>query len=121
MKILKSIQSKRGIAIPSVGQSSDSKAAQVRVPEILAAGANFAANSAIRLKALLVVLVMSLFAAPAFASATPPVCMYQDVQSRATATGGEGGNGIYLNIYGSNFGSSQGSSTVTVNGVPVAQ
>jgi Bacterial Ig-like domain (group 3) len=46
--------------------------------------------------------------------------MYQDVQS-GPATGGEGGNGIYLNIYGLNFGTSQGSSTVTVNGTPVAQ
>ena len=46
--------------------------------------------------------------------------MYQDVQS-GPATGGEGGNGIYVDIYGLNFGASQGSSTVTVNGTPVAQ
>ncbi len=68
--------------------------------------------------AFVVVILAFLVAAPAFASA--PVCMYQDVQS-GPATGGEGGNGIYLNIYGLNFGASQGSSTVTVNGTPVAQ
>jgi hypothetical protein len=78
----------------------------------------FVANSAIGLKTLLVVVFMFLLAAPAFASA--PVCMYQDVQS-GPATGGEGGNGIYVDIYGLNFGTSQGSSTVTVNGTPVAQ
>ncbi len=59
-----------------------------------------------------------LFTLPAFGSA--PVCMYQDVQS-GPATGGEGGNGIYLNIYGLNFGSSQGKSTVKINGTEVAQ
>jgi hypothetical protein len=70
------------------------------------------------MKKALFLLSMFLFALPAFAAA--PVCMYQDVQS-GPATGGEGGNGIYLDIYGLNFGSSQGSSTVTVNGTPVAQ
>jgi hypothetical protein len=52
--------------------------------------------------------------------AAAPVCLYQDVLS-GPATGGEGGDGIYLSIYGHNFGSSQGTSTVTVNGTPVAQ
>jgi len=55
---------------------------------------------------------------PMFAAA--PVCLYQDVLS-GPATGGEGGNGIYLSIFGKNFGSTQGTSTVTVNGKPVAQ
>ena len=59
-----------------------------------------------------------LFSLPAFATA--PVCLFTDVTS-GPATGGEGGNGIYLTIFGKNFGSSQGSSTVTVNGKAVAQ
>ncbi|WP_158789660.1 Ig-like domain-containing protein [Granulicella sp. L46] len=125
MTILKSIGPNAGIATRSLDQICDSPAARMPVPNIIAvlpksiaAGANVAANSAIRLKALLVVIVMFLFTVPAFASA--PVCMYQDVQS-GPATGGEGGNGIYLDIYGLNFGASQGSSTVTVNGTPVAQ
>jgi len=59
-----------------------------------------------------------LFSLPAFASA--PVCLFTDVPS-GPATGGEGGNGIYLTIFGKNFGSTQGTSTVTINGKPVAQ
>ena len=58
------------------------------------------------------------FALPVFAAA--PVCLFSDVAS-GPAMGGEGGNGIYLNIYGMNFGSTQGRSIVTVNGTPVAQ
>jgi len=81
-------------------------------------GTNFTANATIRMKAFFVLVFMALFALPAFAAT--PVCMYQDVQS-GPATGGQGGNGIYLDIYGLNFGTSQGSSTVTVNGTPVAQ
>jgi len=46
--------------------------------------------------------------------------MYEDNQS-GPVSGGEGGNGTYLNIYGLNFGSSQGSSTVTINGTAAAQ
>jgi Bacterial Ig-like domain (group 3)/Chitobiase/beta-hexosaminidase C-terminal domain/NHL repeat len=53
-------------------------------------------------------------------SPTVPVIKFTDVQS-GPATGGEGGNGIYLTIFGYNFGSSQGASTVTINGTPVAQ
>jgi len=52
--------------------------------------------------------------------AAAPVCLYQDVLS-GPASGGEGGNGIYLSIFGHNFGSTRGTSTVTVNGTPVAQ
>ena len=125
MSILKSIGPNSGIATPSSDQICDRPVARMSVPTInavlpksIAAGANYAAHSAIRLKAFLVVIVMFLFAAPAFASA--PVCMYQDVLS-GPATGGEGGNGIYLDIYGLNFGARQGNSTVTVNGTPVAQ
>lgn len=66
---------------------------------------------------LLLALLLTL-SAPAFAQA--PVCLYQDVLS-GPASGGEGGDGIYLSIYGLNFGASQGGSTVTVNGHAVAQ
>ncbi len=68
------------------------------------------------MKKIIALLALPLFAACRPAYATAPICMYQDVQS-GPATGGEGGNGVYLNIYGLNF----GSATVTVNGVPVAQ
>jgi hypothetical protein len=54
------------------------------------------------------------------AHAAAPVCLFQDVLS-GQATGGEGGNGIYLSIFGVNFGATQGTSTVTVNGTPVSQ
>ena len=69
-------------------------------------------------KAFFVHISMFLFALPAFAAA--PVCLFTDVLS-GPATGGEGGNGIYLTIFGKNFGSTQGTSTVTVNGKAVAQ
>lgn len=69
-------------------------------------------------KALL--LFISAFLSTMSAYAAAPVCMYQDVQS-GPAAGGEGGNGVYLNIYGVNFGATQGSSTVAINGTPVAQ
>jgi hypothetical protein len=69
-------------------------------------------------KELFVLISIFLFVLPAFAA--PPVCLYQDVLS-GPASGGEGGNGIYLDIYGLNFGASRDSSTVTVNGTAVAQ
>jgi hypothetical protein len=69
-------------------------------------------------KAFFVLVCMFLFAVPAFAAA--PVCLFTDVLS-GPATGGEGGNGIYLTIFGKNFGSTQGTSIVTVNGTPAAQ
>ena len=69
-------------------------------------------------KILFAFISILLFTPQMFAAA--PVCLYQDVLS-GPATGGEGGNGIYLSIFGKNFGSTQGTSTVTVNGTPVAQ
>ena len=66
------------------------------------------------------ILFALLFCELGICRAAPPVCLYQDVLSGA-ASSGEGGNGIYLSIFGKNFGSSRGSSTVTVNGTPVAQ
>lgn len=49
-----------------------------------------------------------------------PVCLFSDLLS-GPASGGEGGNGTYLTIFGKNFGASRGSSTVSVNGHRVAQ
>jgi hypothetical protein len=51
---------------------------------------------------------------------SPPVLLYTDIVTGAK-TGGEGGNGVYLTIYGKGFGSSQGSSTVTIGGGAPAQ
>jgi hypothetical protein len=79
-------------------------------------GTNFTANATIRMKAFFVFIFMFLFALPAFASA--PACMYQDVVS-GPASGGEGGGGVYVDVYGTNFGSSLSAVTITVNGTTV--
>ena len=125
MRRLKSIGSNSEIEISDSHQICESTTALLSVASGVAVvikptakAASFASNSVNRLKAFVVFVFLLLVAAPAFASA--PICMYQDVQS-GPATGGEGGNGIYLSIYGLNFGASQGNSTVTVNGTPVAQ
>ena len=47
-----------------------------------------------------------------------PVCMYQDVQS-GPASGGEGGGGTYVDVFGVGFGSTLGSVTGTVNGTAI--
>lgn len=49
------------------------------------------------------------------AQTAPPRIFYSDLDS-GPKTGGENGNGAYVTIYGKNFGSSRGSSTVTVGG-----
>jgi hypothetical protein len=127
LRILNAIGPSSGITSPSFDQICDGSVSRTLAPGVIAGlpktaatatAAKFAATSAVRFKALLVFIFMFLVGVPAFASA--PVCMYQDVQS-GPASGGEGGNGIYVDIYGLNFGTSQGSSTVTVNGTPVAQ
>jgi hypothetical protein len=46
--------------------------------------------------------------------------LYTDLTSGPNS-GGEGNHGSYLTIYGSHFGTSQGASTVTINGQAVAQ
>jgi hypothetical protein len=67
------------------------------------------------MKTLLLTLAFLLCSAPAFAA---PVCMYQDNLS-GPATGGEGGGGTYVDIYGTGFGSSLGSISGTVNGTAI--
>src|ERR1035441_4948539 len=49
-----------------------------------------------------------------------PVILYTDITSGPNS-GGEGNNGIYLTIFGTHFGATQGTSTVTINGKSVAQ
>jgi hypothetical protein len=56
-------------------------------------------------------LLLFVFAASSYAAA--PVLFYSDLLS-GPKTGGEGGNGSYVTIYGKNFGSTQGTSSVTV-------
>src|ERR1700677_4199575 len=52
--------------------------------------------------------------------AAAPVLLFTDLDS-GPATGGEGvTNGAYVCLYGTNFGTSQGSSTVALNGTKVA-
>jgi hypothetical protein len=60
--------------------------------------------------ALLMLCSMPCFAAPA--------CMYQDNLS-GPATGGEGGGGTYVSVWGTGFGSSLGAITGTVNGTAI--
>jgi hypothetical protein len=55
---------------------------------------------------------------PVFAFATPQT-LYTDITSGPNS-GGEGNNGAYLTIFGKGFGASQGSSTVSINGIAVA-
>ena len=57
-------------------------------------------------------------AVPTFGAA--PVCLFQDNLS-GPASGGEGGNGTYIVLRGRNFGATQGTSTVTINGQEPAQ
>lgn len=64
--------------------------------------------------------LLALFIPTATLAQSAPKCLFVNIPD-GPAIGGEGGNGTYLFIYGHNFGSSQGTSTVTVNGTPVAQ
>lgn len=55
------------------------------------------------------------FASASAAQAAAPQLFFTDLLS-APATGGENGNGAYVTLYGNGFGSSQGTSTVSLNG-----
>lgn len=63
------------------------------------------------------VLLISLlgFGTVATAEASAPNIFFTDLESGPNS-GGENGNGAYVTLYGNNFGTSQGSSTVTLNG-----
>jgi len=56
----------------------------------------------------------------AVAQTQAPVLLFTDIVTGASS-GGENGNGVYISIYGKNFGATQGSSTVTVGGVAPVQ
>jgi hypothetical protein len=71
------------------------------------------------LRFILFVVVGMIAALPSHAQSNPPVIFYTDVQSGPN-TGGEGNNGVIVSIFGENFGSSQGGSTVTIGGGAVA-
>lgn len=56
---------------------------------------------------------------PPNAGATSPQIFYTDITSGPNS-GGENNNGAYLTIFGKRFGATRGTSTVTINRVPVA-
>ena len=62
-------------------------------------------------------LTLVFLAWPLFAAT--PVVLYTDLDS-GPKTGGQNGNGVFLTIYGRNFGASRGSSTVTIGGGAIA-
>lgn len=64
---------------------------------------------------ILLPLALLLCSVPCFAA---PACMYQNTLS-GPATGGEGGGGLYLKVFGTGFGSSVGSISGTVNGTAI--
>ncbi len=63
------------------------------------------------------VLGLVIFSLAAY-SATPAL-LYSDLDS-GPATGGENNHGVYICVFGTNFGTTQGTSTITVGGVPAA-
>lgn len=69
------------------------------------------------MKRILLILALLI---PTASLAQAPKCLFTDVTS-GPASGGEGGNGIYITITAYNVGTSRGTSTVTVNGTAVAQ
>jgi hypothetical protein len=68
--------------------------------------------------ALLMATLLALAAAQALAS-EPPVFFYSDLESGPNI-GGEGGNGVFVTVWGRNFGATRGDSTITVGGGAVA-
>lgn len=68
---------------------------------------------------VLIVLAALWAALPGQAQTQPPRIFFTDLESGPSA-GGENNNGAILSIYGNFFGSTQGSSTVTVGGGAVA-
>jgi parallel beta-helix repeat protein len=60
---------------------------------------------------------LGLYAHLAWAS-PPPVILFTDVQA-GPVTGGPNGNGVPISLFGKRFGATQGTSTVTIGGVPV--
>lgn len=67
---------------------------------------------------LLMIPFLVIFLIPSITLADP-VILYTDILSGPN-TGGENNNGAYLSIFGKGFGTTRGTSTVTINGVEVA-
>lgn len=67
----------------------------------------------------LVAVSMFAFAMPAAAQPRGPALLFSDVQSGPT-TGGPGGLGVPISIFGTGFGVQRGTSRVTIGGVEVA-
>jgi uncharacterized protein (TIGR03382 family) len=62
---------------------------------------------------------LALFAARSVLGAPPPVVLFSDV-SVGPVAGGPGNEGVPISLFGKRFGATQGTSTVTIGGVPVA-
>ena len=60
-------------------------------------------------------LLLSLLAVPAISQAATPVIFYSDLDSGPN-TGGENNNGVYVTIWGNNFGATRSGGSVTVGG-----
>jgi len=67
------------------------------------------------LRVILSTVACLVISATAPSQTVPPSIFFTDLTYGANA-GGENGNGAYVTIYGNNFGTSQGTSTVTWNG-----
>lgn len=62
---------------------------------------------------------MTLLFVSACAFGTSPVLFYSDLDS-GPGTGGENNAGVFICVYGRNFGATRGTSTITVGGVPAS-
>ena len=76
-------------------------------------------KTTVRLAALLGTCILFLIISTAAWATVSPVIFYSDLTSGPN-TGGQNNNGVFVTIWGNNFGSTQGSSTVTVGGGAVA-
>ncbi len=67
----------------------------------------------------LLAMAMLVIAMPATAQSRGPALLFSDIQSGPT-TGGPGGLGVPISIFGTGFGAQRGTSRVTIGGVEVA-
>lgn len=65
--------------------------------------------------ALLLVGLFFFTLTPSVKAASPPVLFFSDLES-GPKTGGENNKGVYVTVYGKNFGSTRGSSSVSIGG-----
>lgn len=69
---------------------------------------------------LSIILIIYTCSRLALAAHTPPVLLYTDVRSGPTI-GGENNHGIYLSLFGKNFGESLNNITVRIGGIEVSE